>query len=189
MKFKIKYFTSVRSTNDEAIKYIKKNNLNPTIILAKIQTNGKGTMGKKWVSRKGNIFMSIYFMIDEKKIKFEQFSILNPYIIKKILKKYTDQKIKIKLPNDILIKSKKLCGILQEVISFKNKKYLIIGIGINSVVRPLSNNFNATSLLKNSNFAIKNKDIVNDIKKAYEKILSGISRHKIKNLMKYICEK
>ena len=71
MKFKIKYFTSVRSTNDEAIKYIKKNNLNPTIILAKIQTNGKGTMGKKWVSRKGNIFMSIYFMIDEKKIKFE----------------------------------------------------------------------------------------------------------------------
>ena len=189
MNLKIKKLISVKSTNDVAIRYIKKNNLKPSIILAKIQTNGKGTMGKKWVSKKGNIFMSIFFLINEKKITFDQFSILNPHIIKQILKKYTNQKIKVKLPNDLFIKNKKLCGILQEVINFKNKKYLIIGIGINSLSSPLSNTFKATSLVENSNLTIKNKDIINDIKKAYEKILSDINKYKVNNLMKYICEK
>jgi len=176
MKLRIEKLNTVKSTNDEAIKKIRKKYLKPTIISAEIQTNGKGTMGKKWLSKKGNIFISIFFRINEKKINYKQFSILNPYIVKNTLKKYIKQKIKIKLPNDLFIKSKKFCGILQEVISLKDKKYLIIGIGINSLTVPLSKNFNATSLVENSDQVIKNEDIISDIKKAYEKILSDINK-------------
>ena len=176
MKLRIEKLNTVKSTNDEAIKKIRKKYLKPTIISAEIQTNGKGTMGKKWLSKKGNIFISIFFRINEKKINYKQFSILNPYIVKNTLKKYIKQKIKIKLPNDLFIKSKKFCGILQEVISLKDKKYLIIGIGINSLTVPLSKNFNATSLVENSDQVIKNEDIISDIKKAYEKIISDINK-------------
>ena len=176
MKLRIEKLNTVKSTNDEAIKKIRKKYLKPTIISAEIQTNGKGTMGKKWLSKKGNIFIFIFFRINEKKINYKQFSILNPYIVKNTLKKNIKQKIKIKLPNDLFIKSKKFCGILQEVISLKDKKYLIIGIGINSLTVPLSKNFNATSLVENSDQVIKNEDIISDIKKAYEKILSDINK-------------
>ena len=41
---------------------------------------------------------------------------INPLIIKRVLNKYSRIDIKIKLPNDLLIKSRKVCGILQELI-------------------------------------------------------------------------
>ena len=44
-------------------------------------------MGKKWVSQKGNLFLSIFFDISEKKIDFKKFAILNAYLLKRILAK------------------------------------------------------------------------------------------------------
>jgi len=149
MKLKVLKLISVKSTNDEAIKLINKNKINPTIIYSEKQTRGRGTMGKKWISKKGNIFATIYFCINNIKIKSNEFSILNPYLIKGILAKYSAQKIDIKWPNDLMIKQKKISGILQEIIEFKNKKYLIIGIGINSITSPFTKKFKSTSL---SNF-------------------------------------
>ena len=63
MKLKITKFSSVRSTNDEAIKMIKHNKLRPGIIVATNQSKGRGTMGKKWISKKGNLFISIFFLL------------------------------------------------------------------------------------------------------------------------------
>ncbi len=54
-------FKNVKSTNDEAIKLIKSNKTKPTIIHSYNQSKGRGTMGKKWISKKGNIFLSIFF--------------------------------------------------------------------------------------------------------------------------------
>tara|TARA_B110000902_G_C14173609_1_gene537821 strand:+ start:519 stop:1082 length:564 start_codon:yes stop_codon:yes gene_type:complete len=179
MKLKIKKLQNVESTNNEAIKLIRKNKLNPTIISARNQTNGRGTMGKKWISKKGNLFISIFFEISNKKIKFNDYSILNPHIIKNVLKKYSNNKILIKWPNDLLINKKKICGILQEVIEFKNKKYLIIGIGINTFISPVSKNFKSIALFKNSTNFVSNSQIFNDIKSAYEIFISDTSKYKI----------
>ena len=75
MKIKIKQYKKVKSTNDIALKLIKKNFSDPTLITTERQTSGRGRIGKKWESRKGNIFISIFFKYDQKK------SILNnlPY--------------------------------------------------------------------------------------------------------------
>ena len=79
MKLKLIKLESVNSTNDEAIKLIKNNKNRPSIITAKIQKKGKGTMGKKWISQMGNIFVSIFFEIRNDKIPFQQFSIFKKY--------------------------------------------------------------------------------------------------------------
>ena len=50
MKIKLIKFKSVTSTNDIAIKLIKKKKTQPTLITSTRQTKGRGTMGKKWVS-------------------------------------------------------------------------------------------------------------------------------------------
>ena len=59
MKIKLLKFKSVKSTNDVAFRLIKKKRLLPTIISAETQTHGRGTMGKKWVSKKENLFFSL----------------------------------------------------------------------------------------------------------------------------------
>ena len=54
----------------------------------------------------------------------------------KCLQKFTNYKVVIKKPNDILIKKQKIGGILQETVFKEKKKFLIVGIGINVNKRP-----------------------------------------------------
>ena len=107
MKLRSIKFKSVKSTNDIAHILIKKKNIRPSIILSEKQTKGRGTMGKKWISKKGNLFLTIFFDISKKKIDFKKFAILNAYLLKSILIKKFSNKIKIKWPNDILFEKKK----------------------------------------------------------------------------------
>ena len=182
MKLKVSKLKVVRSTNEEAMRLIKNDQIHPRIIISKKQTKGRGTMGKKWVSNKGNMFISIYFDLVFSKIKPNQISILNPHIIKNLLKNYVKKQIHVKWPNDLLIEDKKICGVLQEVFDFKNKKYLIIGIGLNTVHKPSNKSFKSTSIMRNSNKKISNVKILNDIKDSYEKFISDIRSNKISTL-------
>ena len=96
MKIKLLKFKSVKSTNDIALRLIKKKNITPAIISSERQTHGRGTMGKKWVSKKGNLFFSIFFEMEKKKINFKHYAILNAYLLKGILSKEVSKKIRIK---------------------------------------------------------------------------------------------
>ena len=178
MKLKLIKFESVKSTNDKAIQLIKKNKFAPSIITAKSQTKGRGTRGKKWISKKGNLFISLFFEINSKDVKFNDFAALNPRIIKRVLAKYSKHRISIKWPNDLLVKKRKLCGILQEVIEHNDKIFLIIGIGVNSKISPKNKSFKSISLSACSNHIIKNDEILIRIKLAYEKIISNLKKHK-----------
>ena len=60
MKIQIIKFESVDSTNNVALRRIKKGKIKPTLIIAKSQKKGRGQYGRKWISQKGNIFMTIY---------------------------------------------------------------------------------------------------------------------------------
>ncbi len=172
MKIKIKNYKKVKSTNDVAIKLIKKNILEPTLITTEKQTNGRGRIGKKWISLKGNLFITLFFEFDQKKINFKQFTILNALILKYVISKTISKKIKIKWPNDLLFNKKKFCGILQEVIKFNNLDYLIVGIGLNTNIAPQNKSFKSTSLKNILNKKISNRKILTDIKAAYEKLLN-----------------
>ena len=83
MKIKIKKYKKVKSTNDIALRLIKKNYSEPTLIISEKQTNGRGRVGKKWISKKGNIFISLFFKFNQRKINFKQFAILNAFLLKK----------------------------------------------------------------------------------------------------------
>ena len=47
MKINLKKFKIVKSTNDTALKLIKKNISKPTLIMSERQTGGRGRIGKK----------------------------------------------------------------------------------------------------------------------------------------------
>ena len=141
-------------------------------------------MGKKWISQKGNLFISIFFEINQKKINFKQFAILNAFLLRKLLSKFISKKIKIKWPNDLLYNKEKICGILQEVISYNQKKYLIVGIGLNTNIAPKNKSFSSTSLKNIINQKIDNKKILKNIKNIYEKFLIEIKKFSFNELKK-----
>ena len=186
MKLRSLKFKSVKSTNDIAHTLIKKKKIRPTIIVSEKQTKGRGTMGKKWISKKGNLFFSVFFKIDQTKINFKQFAILNAYLIKNILKKFTRSKIDIKWPNDILLNSKKVCGILQEVLKIQEKTFLIIGIGVNTNFSPKIKNYESISLKKKKK-KLSNRLVLKNIIIAYEKLIGEIEKKSFSELKKNYC--
>jgi len=182
MKLSLIKFKKVKSTNEEAIKIIKSKKNKQGIIISSSQTKGKGTMGKKWISQKGNFFATIFFELKQNMPKANEFSLINPLIIRKILKKYSKFDVKIKWPNDLLIKSRKVCGILQELIQINNKSFLIIGIGINTLKSPNNKSFKSISLFECSGKVINNYEILKNLKKYYELSNWRYWKYKYKNL-------
>ena len=105
MKLSTYYLKTTTSTNDVAIKKIREGK-DRGIIISQTQKKGRGRYGNKWVSLKGNLFVSIFYKIN-KKLNLKKITRLNCIKIKKILSKFVNVKIKIKPPNDLLIDKKK----------------------------------------------------------------------------------
>ena len=165
MKLSTFYLKTATSTNDIAIKKIRQGK-DRGIIITQTQKKGRGRYGKKWVSLKGNLFVSIFYKIN-KKINLKKITKINCIKIRKILSKFVNVNIKIKPPNDLLICKKKICGILQEIVKFKGNTFIIIGIGINIQQSPNIKNY-PTTHLSVYNDKITKMTIFKKIKKCYE---------------------
>tara|TARA_B100000700_G_C14742535_1_gene713690 strand:- start:26 stop:541 length:516 start_codon:yes stop_codon:yes gene_type:complete len=167
----IKYlFKSVTSTNDKAIKKIKQG-YPAGIIIAKKQTKGRGRYGSKWIYLKNNLFMSIFFNLNTN-TNLKKLTLTSCKIVKKSLVKFVNKKINIKKPNDLMIDKKKVCGILQETIFHNNKKFGIIGIGVNVDRCPKIDYYPTTYLNLYSNKKLTSFKIYNEIKKNFETYLN-----------------
>ena len=171
MKFKIFKFKQVKSTNDTAINLIKKKNISVGFVLAEKQKKGRGQRGKKWISHKGNLFVSVFFSLDKINLTLKQLTKFNANLVIKLISQYCNKKIKLKPPNDIIVNKKKICGILQETIIKNNIQYLIVGIGLNLVTSPKINQYPTTSLYDLTNSKISINKISKELKNMYKNFL------------------
>ena len=174
MKFKTFRFKKVESTNNSAIRIIKNSNIDYGMIIANKQNNGRGQYGKKWISYNGNLFISFFYKLDNLNVSLKQITKINCLLVKKLLSFYYKKKITFKKPNDLLINKKKICGILQEKVSKLNKKYLIVGIGINLIKDPNLKNYPTTNLSKLLNKKVSINKIEKQIRKIFETRLTKL---------------
>ncbi len=172
MKFKRFNFKKVNSTNCTAIRIIKNSKLDYGMITSEIQKKGKGQYGRKWISFKGNLFVSIFYNIDNIDLSIKKLTRINCLLVKKSLSKFYKKKIYLKYPNDLLVNKKKISGILQETIVKENKKFLIVGIGVNIVKSPNITKYPTTYLLEIINKKIDYKIMANQLKLIFEKKFS-----------------
>lgn len=137
------HFDTIESTNNWA--KMNAHSFDPkkmTCILADIQTAGRGCFDKHWVSKKGNLTMSVFFHIDSKAPLLPYIAQLLTYSTYKVLQK-EGVVTQIKWPNDLLVDGKKLCGVLAETMQMG----VVIGIGMNVNV-PVETNQPTTSLIE-----------------------------------------
>ena len=157
----------VNSTNDIAINLIKQKNIKAGFVLAEKQKKGRGQRGKKWISYKGNLFISIFFSLEKINLTLKQLTKTNANLIIKLISYYYKNKIKLKLPNDILINKKKICGILQETIQKNDNKYLIVGIGLNLIKSPKIKEYPTTNLYDLTDSKVSVDKISREFKNIY----------------------
>ena len=179
MKFKVFKFKKVKSTNNTAIRIIKSSNFDYGMVISEMQNSGRGQYGKKWISYKGNLFVSFFYKLENLTISLSQLTKINCILVKKLLSLYYKKKIIFKKPNDLLINKKKICGILQETINKFNKKYLIVGIGINLIKNPYIKNYPTTNLYLLTNKKIIKRKIENELKEIFEHKLNKFNKKKI----------
>jgi len=174
MKIKKFEYKIVNSTNNTALRLIKKTNCQFGMVTAISQKLGKGQYGKKWISYKGNLFVSFFLKIQNRNLNFEKITKLNCELVRKLLSKFYKKKISIKPPNDLLINGKKICGILQESIIKDEQQYLIIGVGINLIKSPYIKDYPTTNLFELIKKKIDKNKFQNKLKSIFEKNINKI---------------
>ena len=174
MKLKKFKFKKVKSTNNTAIRIIKETKYNLGMVVAETQINGRGQYGRKWISLKGNLFISFFNELNNTSLSINNITKINCLLVKKLLSSFTNKKILFKKPNDLLINKKKISGILQEIIFVKDKKFLVTGIGINIKKNPIIRSCPTTNLQDVTKKSISKLKVENKLKQLFEKNLSKL---------------
>lgn len=127
----IHYFETLPSTNTALLEMSKKGAKSWTAVWTKNQTRGRGYTGNRWETEKDkNIALSILITND---LNYQELIYFNQWVCNSICSFLSKQhkETYVKWPNDIIIKNKKVGGILIETHKFDNQLNIITGIGIN----------------------------------------------------------
>ena len=147
---RIYYFNTIDTTQNFAMNIASKKNEDGSVVISKKQTGGKGRMNRKWKSPVGGIWMSIIihpkFDITYATLVPIATSLAICIAIEKTLKINT----KLKWPNDVTVKGKKVAGVLINASMISNQiENMVLGIGINFKINP---NELKNSIKKTPNF-------------------------------------
>ncbi len=126
------YFDTIDSTQNQALKMADDPANNGTVIIAAKQTGGKGRLGRKWISPKGGIWLSIILQPKFDISITTLFPIASALALSNALEKTFKIFPELKWPNDLTIKGKKIAGMLVDVSLESNRiENLVLGVGIN----------------------------------------------------------
>lgn len=120
------------STNDEVSKFLLYENSDFIGLSTFNQTKGRGQYGNTWAAAAGkNVAYTLAAKADRFLLSDFIFNYYTAVIIRDFLANMTDKVVKIKWPNDIILKNKKIVGILIEKKKINQNNYFIIGAGFN----------------------------------------------------------
>ena len=128
------YYPSLASTMEAAKQAAQKGAAEGTVIIADEQTAGKGRKKRIWLSPRGSIALSI--VLYPSIVHLPSLIMLASLAVVYSIESVTGLKPQLKWPNDVLIRGRKVCGILIENgVRGRKVDYAIVGIGINVNLR------------------------------------------------------
>jgi len=131
------YYHRLATTMETAKELAKKGTAEGTVIIADTQTAGRGRIGRTWLSPEGSLAMSV--ILKPSLDNLPQLVMIASLAVVRAIRKVAGLETQIKWPNDVLIKGKKVCGILIESeVKGDRVNFAIIGIGINVNFDPLA---------------------------------------------------
>ncbi len=125
-------YHTVGSTNEVARALVAAGKREGTVVLARSQSRGRGRMGRSWHSREGGLYMSIVLGPFGPGFPATLIPIMAGVALAKALKDSHGLSPSLKWPNDVLLRGKKVSGILSEAATFPERgDGALLGIGVN----------------------------------------------------------
>jgi BirA family biotin operon repressor/biotin-[acetyl-CoA-carboxylase] ligase len=121
------------STNLDAKKLADEGAQSGTLVVADMQTAGRGRRGRDWVSPAGkDVYMTLLLRPECRPERASALTLVMALAVLEAVSDFVDKPVGIKWPNDIVINNKKTCGILTEMSAeLDGIHYVVIGVGIN----------------------------------------------------------
>lgn len=173
------YHRETDSTNDAA-RSMAQSCSDGTVVLAEMQTAGRGRLDRPWSSPPGGIWMSLILKPGIPLSQVYRINMAVSVAVVRAIEGLYGLEARIKWPNDLLINGRKLCGILMEISAEMDRlDYVLVGIGINANVDVscFPKEWNATSLSKETGHDVSRMElirrIIQEIEDAYDKMDSS----------------
>ena len=127
----VQLFPEVASTNTRAMELASHGAPEGTVVIAEMQTGGKGRLGRSWISPKGNLYLSVVLRPDLPMHKAPLITLMGAVVVAAAIRDSCGLTAGIKWPNDILIAGKKVCGLLTEMSAEQDRiRHVVLGIGV-----------------------------------------------------------
>jgi BirA family biotin operon repressor/biotin-[acetyl-CoA-carboxylase] ligase len=129
----ILFFPEIDSTNREARDRAREGAGAGTVVLADFQSRGRGRLGRAWESPSGaNVYLSVILRPPIPPPAAPQITLLAGVSTARALSNVSGLECRIKWPNDIFLRGKKMAGILAEMEGEGSEtRFIILGIGVN----------------------------------------------------------
>jgi BirA family biotin operon repressor/biotin-[acetyl-CoA-carboxylase] ligase len=146
---KVELYEEIDSTQERARELAREGAPHGTLVVSKIQTGGRGRLGRRWGSPSGGLWMSLVLRPDVPAGVAARITQAAAVGVAKALRGL-GMEARIKWPNDLLVEGRKICGILAES-SVENapvaaKKvgageerrvdFVVLGVGLNANLDP-----------------------------------------------------
>src|SRR3974390_728502 len=127
------HFFKTDSTNRVAMELAYAGEEEGAVVLAEEQTAGRGRAGRKWHSELGTgIYVSLLLRPRLSPVQAPLLTMLAGLSLHSTILAHTDLNTELKWPNDVLVRGKKLGGILTEMHAEPSQvRFVIVGIGLN----------------------------------------------------------
>jgi BirA family transcriptional regulator, biotin operon repressor / biotin---[acetyl-CoA-carboxylase] ligase len=136
---RVMWFKKLSSTQDFAKCFILDNGISFAdgyVIISNSQHNGLGRFGNRWISPRGGIWLSIILRSGLHPSRIMLFSYCASVAVSEAIERCTGIQSRLKWPNDILIRGRKVSGILVDAsVESESIENLVIGIGVNANVK------------------------------------------------------
>lgn len=133
--FTVEVLPRIDSTNTELMRRARVGQLEPTLLVAERQIAGRGRLGRQWHSEatSAGSMPSLTFSLGLP-LSPADWSGLS-LVVGVSVAQSLHPDLRLKWPNDIWLRDRKLAGILIETASFDGVRYAVIGVGINLLSR------------------------------------------------------
>ena len=171
----IHYFRTIDSTNGEAYRLALNGASEGEIVIAESQEKGRGRLGRHWVSPPFvNLYLSVILQPPIAPSQASLMTLMAAVAVTEGIEAYSGLQAIIKWPNDILLKNRKVAGLLNEIHSEMDRiHFVILGIGVNlnmeGAMFPKEIRSAATSLKQETGQPVSRKEVVQCVLSALEK--------------------
>jgi BirA family biotin operon repressor/biotin-[acetyl-CoA-carboxylase] ligase len=130
---RIVFLEETSSTNGDAFRLAEQGGEEGTVVLADSQNGGKGRMGRVWTSPAGvNLYCSVILRPGGMPYEAPQLTFLSAVAVARAIERVSALRPEIKWPNDVLIRGRKVAGLLNEMSAETDGiNFVILGIGVN----------------------------------------------------------